>query len=179
MIRYHLDISVCFLMVIFGRRWHAYALVKSLSCVQLFMTLWTVAHQAPPSMGFSRQECWSGFSHFLLQGIFLTQRLNPGLSHCRQTLYRLSHKGSPVCALCILQIFTCQQKSRILKQPSLCILFSAIPPLILQLPIQGLLLPLLQFLISLGEKRCGSEIFDSTVIQQKTYNRVSQQPLFQ
>ena len=93
MIRYHLDISVCFLMVIFGRRWHAYALVKSLSCVQLFMTLWTVAHQAPPSMGFSRQECWSGFSHFLLQGIFLTQRLNPGLSHRRQTLYHLSYQG--------------------------------------------------------------------------------------
>ena len=34
--------------------------VKSLSCVQLFATLWTVAYQAPPSMGFSRQEYWSG-----------------------------------------------------------------------------------------------------------------------
>ena len=34
--------------------------VKSLSRVQLFATLWTVAHQAPPSMGFSRQEYWSG-----------------------------------------------------------------------------------------------------------------------
>ena len=34
--------------------------VKSLSCVQLFATPWTVAHQAPPSMGFSRQEYWSG-----------------------------------------------------------------------------------------------------------------------
>ena len=34
--------------------------VKSLSNVQLFATLWTVAHQAPPSMGFSRQEYWSG-----------------------------------------------------------------------------------------------------------------------
>ena len=34
--------------------------VKSLSCVLLFVTLWTVAHQAPPSMGFSRQEYWSG-----------------------------------------------------------------------------------------------------------------------
>ena len=33
--------------------------MKSLSCVQLFATLWTVAHQAPPSMGFSRQEYWS------------------------------------------------------------------------------------------------------------------------
>ena len=31
-----------------------------LSCVQLFMTSWTVAHQAPLSIEFSRQEYWSG-----------------------------------------------------------------------------------------------------------------------
>ena len=31
----------------------------------------------------------------LLQGIFLTQGLNPGLRHCRWILYQLSHKGSP------------------------------------------------------------------------------------
>ena len=30
------------------------------NCVQLFATLWTVAHKAPPSMGFSRKEYWSG-----------------------------------------------------------------------------------------------------------------------
>ena len=34
--------------------------VKSLSRVQLFATLWTVVYQAPLSMGFSRQEHWSG-----------------------------------------------------------------------------------------------------------------------
>ena len=34
--------------------------VKSLSLVQLFATPWTVAYQAPPSMEFSGQECWSG-----------------------------------------------------------------------------------------------------------------------
>ena len=34
--------------------------VKLLSRVQLFATPWTVAHQAPPSMEFSRQEYWSG-----------------------------------------------------------------------------------------------------------------------
>ena len=34
--------------------------VKSLSCVQLFATLWTVAWQAPSSMGFPGQEYWSG-----------------------------------------------------------------------------------------------------------------------
>ena len=34
--------------------------VKSLSCVRLFAIPWTVAYQAPPSMGFSMQEYWSG-----------------------------------------------------------------------------------------------------------------------
>ena len=34
-------------------------------------------------------------SLYLLQGIFPIQRLNPGLPHCRQILYQLSHKGSP------------------------------------------------------------------------------------
>ena len=42
------------------------------SCVQLFATIWTIAHQAPLSTGFSRQEYWSGL-HILLQGIFPTQ----------------------------------------------------------------------------------------------------------
>ena len=41
---------------------------------------------------------------FLLQGIFPTQGLNPGFPHCRQILYQLSHRGSPI-ALCILYIF--------------------------------------------------------------------------
>ena len=41
--------------------------VKSLSRVRLFETPWTAAHQSPPSMGFSRQEHWSG-CHCLLQG---------------------------------------------------------------------------------------------------------------
>ena len=34
--------------------------VKSLSRVQLSVAPWNVAYQAPPSMGFSRQEYWSG-----------------------------------------------------------------------------------------------------------------------
>ena len=34
--------------------------VKSLSRVRLFATPWTVGYQAPPSLGFSRQEYWSG-----------------------------------------------------------------------------------------------------------------------
>ena len=34
--------------------------VKLLNCVQLFVTPWTLAYHAPPTMGFSRQEYWSG-----------------------------------------------------------------------------------------------------------------------
>jgi len=36
----------------------------SLSRVRLFATPWTIAYQAPPSMGFSRQECWSGLPFY-------------------------------------------------------------------------------------------------------------------
>ena len=56
--------------------------VKSLSRVRLVATPWTAAYQAPPSMGFSRQSTGVG-CHFLLQGIFPTQKLK---------LYRLSHQ---------------------------------------------------------------------------------------
>ena len=37
--------------------------MKSLSHVQLFVTSWTVAYQAPPTMGFSRQEYWNGLPY--------------------------------------------------------------------------------------------------------------------
>ena len=40
--------------------WKLKVKVKSLSRVRLFVTPWTIAYQAPPSMRFSRQECWSG-----------------------------------------------------------------------------------------------------------------------
>ena len=44
----------------FSNAWKWKVKVKSLSCVWLLATPWTVAYQAPPSMGFSRQEYWSG-----------------------------------------------------------------------------------------------------------------------
>ena len=44
----------------FFNAWKWKVKVKSLSCVQLFTTPWTAAHQAPPSVGFPRQEYWSG-----------------------------------------------------------------------------------------------------------------------
>ena len=44
----------------FSNAWKWKVKVKSLSRVQLLATPWTVAYQAPPSMGFPRQACWSG-----------------------------------------------------------------------------------------------------------------------
>ena len=44
----------------FSNAWKWKVQVKLLSRVQLLATLWTAAYQAPPSMGFSRQEYWSG-----------------------------------------------------------------------------------------------------------------------
>ena len=59
-----------------------------LSFVHLFVTPWTVAHQAPLwNIGVG--------SHSLLQGIFPTQVSNLGLLHCRQILYQLSYQRSP------------------------------------------------------------------------------------
>ena len=53
--RGHLFSLTCSLVL-----WRVKVKVKSLSCVRLFATPWTVAYQAPPSPGFSRQEYWSG-----------------------------------------------------------------------------------------------------------------------
>ena len=44
----------------FSNAWKWKVKVKSLSHVRLLTTPWTAAHQSPPSMGFSRQEYWSG-----------------------------------------------------------------------------------------------------------------------
>ena len=69
--------------------------VKSLSHVWLFATPWTVAYQVPPSMGFSRQEYWSGLP-FPSPGDLPNPGTDPGLPHgrhCRQMFYRLSHQG--------------------------------------------------------------------------------------
>ena len=46
--------------IAFSNAWKWQVKAKSLSCVRLFVTPWTAAYQAPLSMGFSRQEYWSG-----------------------------------------------------------------------------------------------------------------------
>ena len=51
--------------------------VKSLSRLRLFATPWTVVYQAPTSMGFSRQGCWSGLP-FPSPGDLLNPGIEPG-----------------------------------------------------------------------------------------------------
>ena len=63
-----------------------------LSHVWTFVTPWTAAHQAPLSMGFLRQEYWSGLP-FSTLGIFPTQVLNPCHLLGRQILYHLRSPG--------------------------------------------------------------------------------------
>ena len=56
-------------------------MLSHFSHVQFCVTPWTIACQAPLSMGFSRQKYWSGLPCALLQAIFPTQGLNPHLLH--------------------------------------------------------------------------------------------------
>ena len=69
--------------------------VLKLSRVRLFATPWTVACQIPYLWNSPGQNTGVGCCA-LLQGIFPTQGLNPGLPHCRQNFYHRSHQGSPL-----------------------------------------------------------------------------------
>ena len=78
-------------------------------CVQVmsdsFATPWTVVQQVSLSMGFSRQEYWSG-CHFLLQ-IFPTQGSNPHLLellHWQMNSLPLRHPGSLICIATYLEM---------------------------------------------------------------------------
>ena len=68
--------------------------LSRLSRVWLFATLWTVAHQAPLSMGFSRQEYWSGLP-YPPQGLF-SQGWNPCLLPLLQGSLPLAPPGKPI-----------------------------------------------------------------------------------
>ena len=74
-----------------------YQLIEFYACVLncfshvwLFVTLWTVACQAPLSMEFSRQELLEWVAIPFSRGIFPTQGLNRGLPLCKWILYQLS-----------------------------------------------------------------------------------------
>ena len=67
----------------FSNAWKWKVKMKSLSHVRPSVTPWTAAHQAPPSMGVSRQEYWSG-CHFLLWTVSLNNDISAALrNNCR------------------------------------------------------------------------------------------------
>ena len=68
--------------------------VKSLSRVLRFATLWTVAYQAPPSMGFSRQESWSGLP-FPSPGDLPDPGMEPGSPALRADALSSEPPGKP------------------------------------------------------------------------------------
>ena len=61
-------------------------------------------HQDLLFMGFSRQEYWSGLP-FSSPGDLPNHGSNPGLPHCRQTHYHLTHQGSPLALINLQPLF--------------------------------------------------------------------------
>ena len=88
----------------FSNAWKWKVKVKSLSRVWLFVTPWTVARQAPLPWDFQGKNTGVG-CHFLLQGIFTIQGLNPHLLHWQVVYLPLSHQGIPPCMLSIAFFF--------------------------------------------------------------------------
>ena len=85
---------------------HLIIIMKSLSCVRLFVTPWTVAHEAPPSMEFSRQEYWSGLP-FPSPGDLANPGIEPGSPTLQaDVLPCLSHQGI---AKHLIDIFYCDK----------------------------------------------------------------------
>ena len=67
-------------------------MLSHFSHVWFFATQWTIAHQAPLSMGFSRQEYWSRLP-FPSPEDLPDPGIEPGLLYCRRILYQVSYQG--------------------------------------------------------------------------------------
>ena len=74
---------------------HARVRAQSLSHVRLFATPWTVAEQAPLSMGFPKQEYWSGWP-FPSQGDLPDPGIKPASAPLQAYSLLLGHQGIPV-----------------------------------------------------------------------------------
>ena len=71
---------------------------ESFSCLVVadsFVTSWTIAHQAPPSMGFPMREYWSGLL-FLPPGDLPDPEIKPASPALQANTLPLSHLGSPL-----------------------------------------------------------------------------------
>ena len=80
--------------------------MKSLSHVQLFATPWTVARQAPLSMGFSRQEYWSGLP-FPSPGHLPDPGIEPRSPALEADALTSEPPGKPICPLEWIKLRQC------------------------------------------------------------------------
>ena len=105
--------------------------VKLLSRVWLFATPWTVAHQAPPSMEFSRQEYWSGLP-FPSPGDFPDPRIEPR-SPALQTEKQANHKRTNTTWFHLYEVSKCNSilKSRDITLPTkICLVKAMVFPVV-------------------------------------------------
>ena len=100
--------------IFFSNAWKWKLKVKSLSPVWLFPTTWTAAHQAPPSMGFPRQEYWSGLPlpslAYMYTYTYILFLFHDGL--LKDAEYNSLCYTSGPCCLSILYITVCIQLMR-------------------------------------------------------------------
>ena len=75
----------------FSNAWKWKKKVKSLSRVRLLATPWTAAHQAPPSMGFSRQEYWSGLLLPSPKRTLYHTKLSVGIIQRKPLIFLIKH----------------------------------------------------------------------------------------
>ena len=102
----HLGLLSCILVLLVLSFMHV-CMLRHLSCVWFFATLWTIVCQAPLSMGFPRQECWSGLpclypGHLPDPGIEPTSPVAPAL---QTDSLLLSHPGNPLSFISYSKLF--------------------------------------------------------------------------
>ena len=90
----------------FSNAWKSKVKVKSLSRVWPSATPWTAAFQAPPSMGFSRQEYWSGVPLPSPKECLSNVKNNTLLTHCHQYLIPI-----PLLFVCIILVYDKHKKN--------------------------------------------------------------------
>ena len=91
-----LEIKILYCCTLYSSIQYTKVKVKSLSRVWLFATPWTVAYQAPLSMGFSRQECWSGLP-FPSPGDLPNPGIEPGSPALQADALPSEPLGKPYC----------------------------------------------------------------------------------
>ena len=143
----HFSVCTLFINKKFARVLKVKVKVKSLSCARLFATPWIVACTKLLSPWDFPGKSAGVDCHFLLQGIFLTQESNPGLPHCRQMLYSLSHQGSPPTNHTFIQL------SLVTLPLNSCLEASTLNPFHIPDPVEHFLLLLLNHQVGICDKK--------------------------